>query len=134
MAVSSSTMAANGLPSVLANVPSLNARPFMVLHLFSDGEAYTGNPGRVPVGRPGKSAAALFRERILPLGLAPVFHRLAEHLDEHEYAAAALLQRAADGFDQVDDSWEHGIVLLFLGGGGERPPAGTSWPASVSAI
>src|SRR3954451_23601512 len=95
---------------------------------MSRGEAYTGNPGRVPVGRPGNSAAGLFRERILPLRLAPVLHRLAEHVDEHGCAAAALLQRAADGFDQVDDSWEHGIVLLFLRGGGKAACGKSSGP------
>src|SRR5664279_2599844 len=56
----------------------------------------------------------LLGERIFPLGLAPVVHRLAEHVDEHENPAAAFLQRAADGFEQIDDSWKHGKRPLVL--------------------
>jgi hypothetical protein len=37
--VSSITMAGSALPSGVAKVPSLNARPFMVLYPFFSGEA-----------------------------------------------------------------------------------------------
>src|SRR5436190_8625567 len=103
-------MAANGLPSGLAKVPSLNARPSMVLHpciqMVKPIAAF-----RVVF----QFAAGSLRERILALRLAPIRHRLAEHFDQHEQAAAALLQRAADGLEQVDDDREHGRILCSRG-------------------
>src|SRR3954451_24211008 len=117
IAVSSSTMAVNGLPSGLAKVPSLNARPFMdAPSLYLRAEPI-GILGRVPVGGrayPGcRNRRVLIGERILPLRRAPVVHRLAERVGDDEQSAAALLQGAAEGFEQIDDSWEHGSIPFF---------------------
>ncbi len=43
-----------------------------------------------------------------------MFHGLAENLGNHGQSAPALLQGAAEGFEQIDDSRQHRKGPLFL--------------------